>query len=89
MDEWERPLPVGKRGKYTYTPDKVWANDAPITNPIVTASAGVAVESVVTDGEVIEVLLRGVTVGSQTVHFDYEAGGQSSCYAIKLNVRSC
>jgi hypothetical protein len=78
---FERPLPVGKTGKYTFTPDQSWLGAASVINPVVTVPSGVTLNSTVTDGKAIEVSLTGVDVGGHEIHFSYETSdGQSGCY---------
>lgn len=87
---FQRPLPVGKTGKYTFTPDQTWLGDALITNPSVTVDTGVTVNLTLTDGKLIEVSLTGVSTGRSAVHFEYETNdGQSGCYTGYVTVVEC
>lgn len=85
---YEKPLPVGKVGNYTYTIDSGWLGAESITS--VNATCGGATVTLPTSaGNVLQAYFEGVTTGRHEVHWSWTTATRSDCDTGVLTIVEC
>lgn len=89
MQLYEKPLPSGKTGNYTLTPDPSWLGAEAILTQSATVNGGATVDSVSQSGGIIQVFLTGITVGRWEIEFNWSTATRSDCYSAYFDVIDC
>lgn len=85
---YEKPLPVGKVGNYTYTIDSGWLGQESITSVNVTCD-GATVALPTSIGNVLQAYFEGVTTGRHEVHWSWTTATRSDCDTGVLTIVEC
>lgn len=85
---YEKPLPVGKIGRYTLTLDSGWLGDESIISLNVTCS-GATVTLPTSSDNVLQAFLEGDTVGRHEVHWSWATPTRSDCATTIIEVIEC
>jgi len=85
---YEKPLPVGKVGNYTYTIDSGWLNGEPISGLTVTCE-GATVTLPTSSDNVLQAYFEGVTIGRHEVHWSWQTATRSDCDTGVLTIVEC
>lgn len=85
---YEKPLPVGKVGNYTYTIDGGWLGAESITSVNVTCN-GASVTLPTSSGNVLQAYFEGLTVGRHEVHWEWATATRSDCDTGVLTIVEC
>ncbi len=92
MNNWDRPLVIGKTDRYSITVSDQW-----LDGELIISAAVSSVDSpdnltlgadTITTGNTVSVLITGVTEGYHTVHFDYSTATRTSCCTAVVHVDS-
>ena len=85
---YEKPLPVGKVGNYTYTIDSGWLDGESVTSLTITCD-GATVTLPTSSGNVLQAYFEGVTVGRHEVHWEWTTATRSDCDTGILTIVEC
>lgn len=92
MNNWDRPLFIGKTDRYSITVSDQWLDSELILSATVSSvdspdNINLSVNTITT-GNTVSVLITGITEGYHTVHFEYSTATRSSCYTAVVHVDS-
>lgn len=89
---YEKPLPVGKVGNYTYTVNPRWLGREKITEVTATCD-GATVTLPTYKGNILQAYFEGVSTGKHEVHWSWKTATRSDCtggrYRVYIDVVDC